>query len=596
MGESYGERLRLVFDVLTRMVETPLYSVGGVLGGGSLLVTALREGARNVYSYKPGGELVRLNRGPVYSVAEPPYGADRVVIARDVSRGRELVSFYLVRASRPGEEEPLASGLPPMRVLGIADKGDTVYITGADERGINIYRATPGGMADRLLPLPTIGVLLDADGRTGVGILFEQTGRTSLFVADLEEGRLERRPTRGSVAAARISPAGRVVYAEEGPDRVGIYESDPWSWDPAPLELAYGDLEEYAPRGVNYLSYTPRGELVVVARREGRSRIFLDGRDVGAPTGMHGAVYRLGDMLVATHTSLTTPPRVVAGAPGGEWRPLLEGGLPEQARRALAGSSFSWVETWDGSKMGVYTLESGYAGRPGPTVVLVHGGPFSEDADVWDVFAASLAVAGFNVVMPNYRGSTGYGEEWRLKIVGDPCGGELRDVLSAADWAERSGLASGLYIMGYSYGGYMTLCALTRAPGRFRAGVAGAAVADWEEMYELSDAAFRSFIELMFAGSKDREKWRERSPINYVDRITEPLCIVHSQNDTRTPLKPVLRLIDRATELGKSVEAHIAPDLGHAVNTVDDIVKLVLPAVLFLLRQEQHTGGRTGRP
>ena len=111
---------------------------------------------------------------------------------------------------------------------------------------------------------------------------------------------------------------------------------------------------------------------------------------------------------------------------------------------------------------------------------------------------------------------------------------------------------------------------------------------DWEEMYELSDPLFRYFIELLFGG-KDREKWRERSPIHYVDNLQEPLCIIHPQNDSRTPLKPVLRFMEKALEKGKTYEAHIAPDMGHAVNTVDDAIKLLLPAILFLERIRRTT-------
>ena len=201
------------------------------------------------------------------------------------------------------------------------------------------------------------------------------------------------------------------------------------------------------------------------------------------------------------------------------------------------------------------------------------------------MFAAALAAAGFHVVQPNYRGSVGYGVEWTEKLIGDPCGMELEDVIAAARWARESGLASRLYIMGYSYGGFMTLCALTRKPGVFDAGVAGASVTDWGLMYELSDPAFKSFIEMIFAGRKDL--WKERSPITHVEKLKEPVILVHPQNDTRTPLKPVLRFIEKASDLGKKIEAYIAPDMGHAVNRVEDVVKILLPAIMFLARQEE---------
>ncbi len=382
----------------------------------------------------------------------------------------------------------------------------------------------------------------------------------------------------------RVSPDGTIVYSLVGARRASLKTLDPSNMSSSPLKLEGGDLDSFQPSAFNYIGFTPKGELVAVARKHGRSRVFLDGSEVPAPTGLHGAAYMWRGRLVVTHTSLATPMRIVE-LDGEGYRVVLEGRKPWWLGEALRGSELRWVESFDGEKVPTYVLLSGRAPLPGPTVVLVHGGPFAEDADSWRILAAGMALAGFHVVMPNYRGSTGYGDEWRLKIVGDPCGGELEDVVAAARWALDSGIASRVYIAGYSYGGYMTMCALTRKPGTFRAGVAGASVVDWEEMYGLSDAVFRQFIDLLFAGR--RELWRERSPINYVDEIREPLCIVHPQNDSRTPLKPVLRFMQIAAEKGKTFEAYIAPDMGHVINTVEDAIKILWPAIQFLVRQEE---------
>ena len=155
------------------------------------------------------------------------------------------------------------------------------------------------------------------------------------------------------------------------------------------------------------------------------------------------------------------------------------------------------------------------------------------------------------------------------------------------EYAVKSGIAdpNRVAIMGYSYGGYMTLLAMSKHPELWKCGVAGASVVDWEEMYGLSDAVFKKFIEVLFNGKK--ELFRERSPITYADNIKAPLCIVHPQNDTRTPLKPVLKLMNKLLEHGKTFEAHITPDMGHVINTIDDAVKILLPALIFLKKHLQ---------
>nr|2QR5_A Chain A, Acylamino-acid-releasing enzyme [unidentified]2QR5_B Chain B, Acylamino-acid-releasing enzyme [unidentified] len=571
---------RIVRDV-ERLIAVEKYSLQGVVDGDKLLVVGFSEGSVNAYLYD-GGETVKLNREPINSVLDPHYGVGRVILVRDVSKGAEQHALFKVNTSRPGEEQRLEA-VKPMRILSGVDTGEAVVFTGATEDRVALYALDGGGLRE-LARLPGFGFVSDIRGDLIAGLGFFGGGRVSLFTSNLSSGGLRVFDSgEGSFSSASISPGMKVTAGLETAREARLVTVDPRDGSVEDLELPSKDFSSYRPTAITWLGYLPDGRLAVVARREGRSAVFIDGERVEAPQGNHGRVVLWRGKLVTSHTSLSTPPRIVS-LPSGE--PLLEGGLPEDLRRSIAGSRLVWVESFDGSRVPTYVLESGRAPTPGPTVVLVAGGPFAEDSDSWDTFAASLAAAGFHVVMPNYRGSTGYGEEWRLKIIGDPCGGELEDVSAAARWARESGLASELYIMGYSYGGYMTLCALTMKPGLFKAGVAGASVVDWEEMYELSDAAFRNFIEQLTGGS--REIMRSRSPINHVDRIKEPLALIHPQNDSRTPLKPLLRLMGELLARGKTFEAHIIPDAGHAINTMEDAVKILLPAVFFLATQRER--------
>lgn len=117
----------------------------------------------------------------------------------------------------------------------------------------------------------------------------------------------------------------------------------------------------------------------------------------------------------------------------------------------------------------------------------------------------------------------------------------------------------------------------------WRCGVAGAPVADWEEMYELADAYFKQFEEILFAGKK--ELFKERSPLSYVENIKVPLCIVQPQKDSRTPLKPVLRFVQKLAEYNKTFELHIVPDIGHTISLDRKaLAKFLLYTALFLER------------
>ncbi|TRM83530.1 S9 family peptidase, partial [Sulfolobus sp. F3] len=231
-----------------------------------------------------------------------------------------------------------------------------------------------------------------------------------------------------------------------------------------------------------------------------------------------------------------------------------------------------------------WIIKSNRGRVPGIGIVYVHGGPWSDVDDSWNLLISPLLLFGYHVIAPNFRGSTGYGSKFNLMDIGDPGGGDLRDVVKARDYAVEKGIVKRIGIMGYSYGGYMTLLAVGKELDKWDFGIAGASVADWVEMYELSDATFRSFIEILFNG-KNLELMKERSPITYVKNVKVPLCIIHSQNDSRTPLSPVMRYVQELHKSGKSFELHVVPNMGHAIYNVDNAIDILLPAIIFLKRQ-----------
>jgi len=581
-------RVSRLLEELLELVDAGTIMPLGVAAGEELVAVGLRRGESGVFHVTEGG-LVKLNREPVLSAFEPRPEFDFVPAARDVARGAEQSVVVLLRVGRPGVEETVRD-LDPLRIFNVAiDDEGRLAVSGATMERVGIWLVEPGRGAR--LAVEGRGIIVATSASKGLlagTVLMDPAGQRFQegFIADPETGemRLFNAGKDSSVVSPAIAGDGSIVFAALHRDSAGLYRLDPDTMRVEPLELEGRDLERFQPREITYLDVRD-GHVAVVATRDYRAKAFLDGYEVPLPDGFifTAPIWRGG--LAVGRSSLVEPPEIVEAAPGREPRRVAGVDRPWWLREALAGRELVWVESFDGERVPTLVLYSGRAPRPGPTVVLVHGGPFAAYYDQWSIMAAAVAAAGFHVVMPNYRGSTGMGEEWRLKIIGDPCGGELEDIAAAARWARESGLASKLYIAGYSYGGYMTLCALTRKPGLFAAGVAGASVADWEEMYGLSDAAFRSFIEYLFGGAK-RELWRERSPITYVDSLREPLCIVHPQNDSRTPLKPVLRFLEEASLKGKTVEAHIAPDMGHAISTGRDAVKILWPLLEFLVERE----------
>ena len=99
-------------------------------------------------------------------------------------------------------------------------------------------------------------------------------------------------------------------------------------------------------------------------------------------------------------------------------------------------------------------------------IVYVHGGPASQSVDSFNRFVQYMVNQGYMVIAPNYRGSTGYGKEFKQANLFDMGGGDLEDVLSAADWIKQTGFLDPkkIILMGGSYGGYLTMMGVTKAP------------------------------------------------------------------------------------------------------------------------------------
>ena len=139
-------------------------------------------------------------------------------------------------------------------------------------------------------------------------------------------------------------------------------------------------------------------------------------------------------------------------------------------------------------------------------MMLVHGGPTWLDLDRWHPEVHAYVDAGFAVGLVNYRGSIGYGREWRDALIGDIGGPELEDVNAGLrDLVER-GIAdpTRAVIAGYSWGGYVTLLELGKHPELWICGVAGVPVGDYETAYEEVSPLLQAYDRALAMDSRGR--------------------------------------------------------------------------------------------
>ncbi len=204
-----------------------------------------------------------------------------------------------------------------------------------------------------------------------------------------------------------------------------------------------------------------------------------------------------------------------------------------------------------------------------PTIVVVHGGPFSRFRDVfrqgyaWQVFASR----GYLVFGPNPRGSAGYSDSFGQANRYDIGGGDFRDILAGVDYLIRLGVADSarLGLMGGSYGGYMVNWIISQTD-RFKAAVSMYGIfsllTDWSNSIQPS-------WEKMYLGCyywENLEPYLKRSPAFYVQNIRTPVLLLHGEEDDLTFIANSKEMYQALRVLGRPVEFVIYPREGHGID------------------------------
>jgi acetyl esterase/lipase len=217
---------------------------------------------------------------------------------------------------------------------------------------------------------------------------------------------------------------------------------------------------------------------------------------------------------------------------------------------------------------------------PFPVVVDIHGGPEGQAMPVPDELHEKLLARGIAVLVPNIRGSSGYGLRFQRLIYRDWGGGDVEDLRAAAEflrgqpWADRDRLA----VSGGSYGGFAALCCLTMLPGYWRAGVSECGVADQVEDIRTMSPLWRRRANAWIGDlddPEDRDRLIQASPITHAGRVRAPVLLMHGTNDTNVDIASSDTFYARLTELGKPVDYQRIDGAGHSISLQVDAPTMI---------------------
>ena len=195
-----------------------------------------------------------------------------------------------------------------------------------------------------------------------------------------------------------------------------------------------------------------------------------------------------------------------------------------------------------------------FVGKDRPTILNIHGGPASQYGFTFFDEFQTYATAGFNVIACNPRGSSGRGHDFLRDVCGNKWGvNDLHDVLTAfRKMLKIMDVGNKNYgIMGGSYGGFMTSWIVSHKPNIFKSAVVERALLNWETMVGTSDIGI-GFPEMYLLEdmSKNKDFYRQKSPITYASNIKTPTLILHSEEDYRCPVEQAEQLFSNLKKRG----------------------------------------------
>jgi dipeptidyl aminopeptidase/acylaminoacyl peptidase len=530
----------------------------------------------------PARQLTHVN-GFVGGYQFSPVGRTLAYLS-DVG-GTELMHLFLVDPDG-GAPRDVTADLPATARAELAEwaqDGKTLlYLSSArDEKYLDLYEFdSASGKSERLW---------ESSGKLAFAKTDQQHRRFVTLETLSDSNNNVRLVERGKPGAKLLTPhTGDVLYNPAGFSRNGrtLYLTSDQGGE---FQSLYAlDIETLAMRPVLKVGWDVDNAgtsidgrlLYAVINEDGTPRLWIRDEETGsevpvpkAPSGGFAptSFSRSGRYLGAILRTDTTPalPYVLDLQ---ERRAIqLADALPEPLRAlGMRSAEAVRIPTFDGREVPAF-LYRARSGSPMGAVIWVHGGPTSQSRRNFMLFAQYLLTKDYDVLVPNVRGSTGYGKTWTRLNNHDIGGGPLKDVVSCKRWlvAQAGVPADKVVVLGGSYGGYMTLAAEAFAPQEFAANVDYFGVSDLKTLVESFPpywTAFASDIYVKFGDPKnpaDAQYQHDQSPLYFADRMVRPLLVVQGDQDARVKKDQSDRIVESLKKRGVPVHYLVLENEGH---------------------------------
>ncbi|MFM8567622.1 MAG: prolyl oligopeptidase family serine peptidase [Gemmatimonadota bacterium] len=290
--------------------------------------------------------------------------------------------------------------------------------------------------------------------------------------------------------------------------------------------------------------------------------------------GRNGATWSPdgSQLAVLRSSSVELPDLLIMPSAGGSERRVTVSGTDEMLSRRLVTPQIVSITHPDGKPVYAALYKPARPNRERAALLHIHGGGYRQFAHLgWSVYGWSghlgllhyFLEQGYTVLDFDYRGSAGFGRDYRTDIAYSMGEKDVDGAVAAAKWLVKTqGIDStriGIY--GVSYGGFMTLMSQFRYPGIFAAGVSRAPVTDWAHYSDGWTSRILGFPQV------DSVAYRKSSPIYFAEGLKDHLLIEHGLVDDNVHFQDTARLVQRLLELEKDFEVMYYPMEPHVIET-----------------------------
>ena len=396
----------------------------------------------------------------------------------------------------------------------------------------------------------------------------------------------------GTLGYPLVSPDGeRVLFRSQRSGHINIWTAPVASGAPEPLapEEAEQDDAVWSPEG-RRVAYTSNHngtlELRVADASSGESRaLFSPGVGVCSTPQWSPD----GSQVVFRYGTPTSPTDLwVVSLEDGRARQLTDSAVDRRLTERLTVPENVTYESFDGLIINgyLYSPENEDGGEKRPGLLFIHGGPTNQFSDDFQPYVQYFVQRGYVVLLPNIRGSSGYGKAFEELNDRDWGGDDLKDAIAGAEFLKGLGYVDpqAIGITGTSYGGILTMCAVTFAPGAFQAAVPMSGYSDWPSLRHQLELRHIKLLEHEFGVFEENEDvWYRCSPFYRVRDAATPTFVLHGEGREDWPETSR----DFAVEMKrhyKTTEYKVYPNDGFYVGTPPNVRQMLLDIADFLDR------------